>query len=128
MTRDLLIAGGGFGLMIAPLASAVVAGAGHEHAGTGAAMVTVSRLLGMMIALASLTPWALRRFNQAASALPLPLGTGVESAAQLEILGAQYQLGIKLAAGSMFADLFVLGAILCWVADCARAMVASILK
>ena len=116
MTRDLLIAGGGFGLVIAPLASAVVAGAGHEHAGTGAAMVTVSRLLGMMIALASLTPWAFRRFNQAASALPLPLGTGVESAAQLEILGAQYQLGIKLAAGSMFADLFVLGAILCWVA------------
>ena len=116
MIRDLLIAGGGFGLVIAPLASAVVSGAGHENAGVGAAMVSVSRLVGMMIALASVTPWALRRFNEAASVLPLPLGTGVENAAEMESLNVQYQLGIKLAAGSMFADLFVLGAILCWAA------------
>ncbi len=116
MTRDLLIAGAGFGLVIAPLTGVVVAGAGRDNAGVGAAMVSISRLLGMMIALASLTPWALRRFNAAASTLPLPLGTGTESAAELDALGVQYQLGIKLAASSMFADLLVLGAVLCWVA------------
>ena len=79
-------------------------------------MIRMLAASALMIALASLTPWALRRFNDAASTLPLPLGTGTESAAELDALGVQYQLGIKLAAGSMFADLFVLGAILCWVA------------
>jgi MFS family permease len=116
MTRDLLLAGSGFGLVIAPLAAAVVGGAGRAHAGVGASMVTVSRLLGMMAALAALTPWALRRFNEAAARLPLPIGTGTETEAQMTALSADYEFGIRVAAAGMFADLFLLGAILCWLA------------
>ncbi len=116
MTRDLLLAGSGFGLVIAPLAAAVVGGAGRRNAGVGASMVTVSRLLGMMVALAALTPWALRRFNEAVALLPLPIGVGTETETQLAALSADYELGIRVAAAGMFADLFLLGAVLCWLA------------
>ena len=113
MMRDLAIAGFGFGLLIAPLTGAAVRIAGRDNAGVAAALVTMSRVIGMMLTLAAFTPWALARFNESVSSLPLPIGTGGESPSELDRLVQEYSEAITNSTVSMFNDLFLVGAILC---------------
>ncbi len=113
LTRDLVIAGTGFGLLIPPLTSAVMKSAGSANFGVAAGIATVSRLLGMMFALAALTPWAISRFNSNVAGLPLPIGTGEESRQQMDVLVANYTQTVTDATVGMFNNLFLVGAILC---------------
>ncbi len=113
LTRDLALAGFGFGLVIAPLTSAVVGSAGRAHAGVAAGLVTVFRLTGMTLALAALTPWALDRFGRAAAQIPLPVGTGRETAAELARLSAEYNAAVAETIAAMFNDLFLVAALVC---------------
>jgi MFS family permease len=116
LARDLLVAGLGFGLLISPLTAAVMKSAGSANSGIAAGIATVSRLVGMMLALAALTPWALSRFNSTVADLPLPVGTGQETKQQLDLLGTAYAQAVTDATVGMFNDLFLVGAILCAVA------------
>ncbi len=113
LARDLVIAGFGFGLLISPLTAAVMNAAGSANFGIAAGIATVSRLIGMMLALAALTPWALSRFNFTVAALPLPIGTGNESKQQLDLMSAEYAQAVTNATVGMFNELFSIGAILC---------------
>ena len=116
LTRDLVVAGFGFGLVIAPLTASVIRVAGSSKAGAAAGLITVARLLGMMLALATLTPWALGRFNRAVAGISLPLGRGGESDAEMARLATVYGEGIANATTRMFSDLFLVGSLLCFVA------------
>ncbi len=113
LARDLVIAGLGFGLLISPLTAAVMKAAGSANFGVAAGIATASRLIGMMLALSALTPWALTRFNLNVADLPLPIGTGEESRQQLDLLSAAYTQAVADSTVGMFNELFLIGAILC---------------
>jgi MFS family permease len=63
MALHLALAGAGFGLVIAPTATAVVDAVKAEQRGIASALVIVLRLMGMTIGLSALTAWGLQRFS-----------------------------------------------------------------
>jgi EmrB/QacA subfamily drug resistance transporter len=116
MTRDLVLAGLGFGLLLAPLTAVVVAWAGSERAGVASALVTVMRMIGMMVGLSALTAWGLARFNVLVAKLPLPFPVEGEDPLEFgERLGA-YQEGVLSASLTVFGEVFTAAAVLCLVA------------
>ncbi|MBW8011768.1 MAG: MFS transporter [Chloroflexi bacterium] len=64
MIPQLVLAGLGFGLTLAPIASAVVDASPSEHRGTGSALVIIFRLIGMTAGVSSITTYALQRADK----------------------------------------------------------------
>jgi hypothetical protein len=54
--------GGGFGLVIAPVGTAVINAAPDQQRGIAASLVIVLRFMGMSVGLSALTAWGLHRF------------------------------------------------------------------
>lgn len=73
MTRDLIVAGFGFGLVIGPIGASVISSVGPRWMATGSALVTVSRMVGMVVGLSTLSSWEVRRFNALASRLDITI-------------------------------------------------------
>jgi len=73
MTRDLMISGLGFGLVIGPIGASVISSAGPRWMATGSALVTVSRMVGMVVGLSALSSWGVRRFNTLAAGLDITI-------------------------------------------------------
>jgi MFS family permease len=63
-TAELFLCGLGFGLVIAPLSASVLDLADPSHHGLVSSLVVLSRTLGMVIGLASLTAFGLSRFQR----------------------------------------------------------------
>ncbi|MFQ5615545.1 MAG: MFS transporter [Anaerolineales bacterium] len=63
MTPHLFLTGVGFGLVIAPIAAAVVDAAPETHRGTASALVIIFRLVGMTVGVSSLTTYGVHRAN-----------------------------------------------------------------
>jgi MFS family permease len=61
MVPHLAMTGLGFGLVMAPIAAAVVDAAPAEHRGTASALVIIFRLVGMTIGVSSITTYGLHR-------------------------------------------------------------------
>ncbi|UCF60018.1 MAG: MFS transporter, partial [Anaerolineaceae bacterium] len=61
MVPHLAVTGIGFGLVMAPIASAVVDAAPSEYRGTASALVIIFRLVGMTIGVSSITTYGLHR-------------------------------------------------------------------
>lgn len=59
--QHLAVTGLGFGLIMAPIAAAVVDAAPEQHRGTASAMVIIFRLVGMTIGVSSITTYGLHR-------------------------------------------------------------------
>lgn len=64
-----LVAGLGFGLVIAPLAGAVLARVGEAERATASSWLTLSRLVGMLVGAALLTSQGLGRFYARAATI-----------------------------------------------------------
>ncbi len=58
------ITGLGFGIVIAPVGTAVIDSAEREDIGVAAALVLILRLVGMTVGISILATWALNRYNQ----------------------------------------------------------------
>jgi MFS family permease len=116
MTRDLALAGLGFGLQLAPLSAVVVTWAGAARAGVAAALVTVMRTIGMLIGVATLTSWGLDRFNGLVASLPLPLPALGEAAETTQQRLAEYQAAILEAGLTVFSEIFIAAASVCVIA------------
>jgi EmrB/QacA subfamily drug resistance transporter len=58
------LAGLGFGLVIAPVGTAVINSAEKEDIGVAAGMVLILRLIGMTIGISLMTAWALTRYKE----------------------------------------------------------------
>lgn len=117
MTRDLMISGLGFGLVIAPIGASVTLSAGAEWLATGSALVTVSRMVGMVIGLSSLSAWGVRRFNNLAANITTPIVrppniTDAEWQAMKETAAA----ATREAAHTVFGEFFLIAAIIILVA------------
>jgi MFS family permease len=117
MTVTLLVSGLGFGLVVGPIGATVTSAAGAKWMATGSAIVTVSRMVGMVIGLSVLSSWAVRRFNS--------LGQGIDinyyrppglTDAQWEALKAANSAALDQALHTVFSEFFLIAAIIIGVA------------
>lgn len=69
--RDLIVCGLGLGMVISPIATAVINTAAEHQRGTASALVLILRLIGMTVVLSALTTWGVYRFEGLSRAVPL---------------------------------------------------------
>lgn len=72
MAAHLAILGVGFGLVIAPIGTAVINAAPEDQRGIASSLVIVLRLMGMSVGLSGLTAWGLYRFEILRKLINLP--------------------------------------------------------
>lgn len=72
MAWQLVVLGAGFGLVIAPVGTAVINTAPDNQRGIASSLVIVVRLMGMSVGLSGLTAWGLRRFEVLRTQIILP--------------------------------------------------------
>jgi EmrB/QacA subfamily drug resistance transporter len=102
MTLHLVTCGLGFGLVIAPLATAVVDSIGEKQRAIGSSLVVMTRMIGMIIGLSALSSWGMGHFQGMTAGLSLE-----------EILGAPEEV-IRLAL-DLFHDFFIASIGICLV-------------
>lgn len=112
MTRDLMISGLGFGLVIGPIGASVISSGGPRWMTTSSALVTVSRMVGMVIGLSALSSWGVRRFNSLAAGITTPIvrPSGLTDAEWQAIKDAA-TLATREAAHTVFGEFFLIAAI-----------------
>lgn len=110
LTLALALAGLGFGLVVAPIGASVITAVGERWLATGSALVTVMRMVGMTVGLASLSTWGLRRFNALMAGTTLPLRLPGTSQAQYDALVARYDALLKAALHSVYREFFLIAA------------------
>ena len=116
MTRDLMITGFGFGLVIAPIGATVIASVGPRWMATGSALVTVTRMIGMMAGISALGSWGLRHFNSLMGGLDLPLRTPGMTDAQYNALTQAYQDRLTASFHTLYHDFFLIAAVIVAIA------------
>ncbi|MGH2458459.1 MAG: MFS transporter [Chloroflexota bacterium] len=113
--ESLAIAGLGFGLLIAPLATSAVDAGGTDRAASAAALFSVARLIGMTVGLSILTAWGLQQFDSLAGSIPLPLPKVGESVASSQARLAAYNQTILQIGAEVYHDIFLAAAAICVV-------------
>ncbi|MFQ5860846.1 MAG: MFS transporter [Dehalococcoidia bacterium] len=116
LTLHLALTGLGFGLVIPPLATAMLDSAREEERGIAASLFVLTRMLGMMVGLAAITAWGISSFRSTVAGLPLPLPLPGETAAELEQRLLQYQSQLNQAILGIFRHMFLAGLALCLAA------------
>jgi EmrB/QacA subfamily drug resistance transporter len=71
MTFHLATSGFGFGLVIAPLATAVIDSVGEERTGIGSSLAVMMRMVGMIIGLSALASWGMGQFHEMTAGMTL---------------------------------------------------------
>lgn len=112
ITISTLIAGLGFGLVIAPIGTTAINAASNRQIGMASSIVTVLRMVGMILGLAALTSWGLERFRVLAAGFKPPVGIPIFSP-KYNILYAQY---LTASAHEVYTAIFLAAGILCVVA------------
>ena len=111
LTGHLVIAGFGFGLVIAPITSQALASAGEGDRGTAASLVVVSRMMGMTLGLAALSAWGVTHFQGLTAGLDFPLPLAGEAAGVFEARAAEYSANVNAAGLKLFQRFFVVAAV-----------------
>jgi hypothetical protein len=112
ITISTIIAGLGFGLVIAPIGTTAINAANSRQIGMASSVVTVLRMVGMILGLAVLTSWGLERFRVLAAAFKPPTNVPVFSGSYNALYGAY----LVKSAHQVYTDIFVAAGILCVVA------------
>ena len=106
LTLHLVVAGLGFGLVIAPIMTQALNAVGEDYRGTAASLVVVSRLLGMTLGLAALAAWGIEHFQSLTAGLGVPLPLPGESPADAAARLASYVAELNNAGLSLFHRFF----------------------
>ena len=116
LTVHLLIAGFGFGLVIAPITVHALGSVGDDHRGTASSLVVVSRMMGMTLGLAALSAWGVEHFQALTSGLEFPLPRPGEGASVFEVRAADYTANLSSAGLELFRRFFLVAAAVSLVA------------
>jgi MFS family permease len=103
------LCGLGFGVVIAPVASAILDRAGaHEH-GLASSLVVLARTVGMLLGLSALAAFGIHRFYQLFDAGSVVIDPGADLAQQAAVLQAR----VVVALLQEYHEIFTIAAILC---------------
>ena len=112
LTLQLLLAGVGFGLVIAPILHRALSAVGDDYRATGASLVTVSRMMGMTLGLAAMSAWGVEHFQVLTSGLEFPVLQPDESSVALATRLEQYSADLNTAGLTVFRNFFRAAAII----------------
>ena len=110
LTLHLVIAGLGFGLVIAPIMAQALNAAPPEYHATASSMVVVARLMGMTLGLAALAAYGIGHFQSLTGGLVLPLPVAGESPTEAAARVAAYAADLRNAGLALFHRFFRIAA------------------
>ncbi len=116
LTLDMVVAGVGFGLVIAPLMHRAIAAAPFEYRAVSASMVVVSRMLGMTLGMAALSAWGVNEFLAILTDTPSPLLMPDLEAAERVKAFAEYRKSLESASLGLFHSFYRAAAIISVIA------------
>ncbi|MFI7124389.1 MFS transporter [Nonomuraea sp. NPDC050153] len=109
---DLVVAGLGLGLVIAPVSSAVLRVTSAAQHGVASAAVVVARMMGMLIGIAAVSAWGFYRFQSLTAHLDTPLPFGVDAVTYQRQL-AEYTAKVQTALHTEYTEMFLVTAFIC---------------